>query len=150
VRPEATRSGIQVSFTPSGLELPADERALTQILVNLLGNAIKFNRPGGRVELRAEQLQETLRITVEDSGIGMSAEESAAASQVLSRTNAYHARPQGGAGLGLAICRRLIERHNGTLEIESRLGMGTTVTVILPGADRSPAGALPLTERCAG
>nr|WP_298682357.1 PAS domain-containing sensor histidine kinase [uncultured Dongia sp.] len=139
VRPQAEKAGVHLTFAPNGLKLLADERALTQILTNLLGNAIKFNRPGGEVRLRAEMHKDRVRITVTDSGIGMSPLACENASQALIPTDAHHARPNGGAGLGLAICRRLLDRLNGTLEIESELGAGTTVTVTLPAERRLPA-----------
>jgi two-component system cell cycle sensor histidine kinase PleC len=139
VRSQAERAGIRLEFAPTGLALPADERALTQILVNLLGNAIKFSPPGGRIALRAARQAGAIRIQVEDSGSGMTEAERASA---LAATLApdpgggdpYKTRPKGGVGLGLAICRRLVEQHGGSLENESERGRGSTVHVVLPAA----------------
>jgi PAS domain S-box-containing protein len=139
VQPQAEQSMIQLDFQPTGVAVRADERALTQILVNLLGNAIKFSPHGGRIALRAVRQPEGIRIQVEDAGLGMTELQrtSALAASLTAnpgQADPYKARPKGGAGLGLAICRRLIEQHNGTLEIESQSGRGSTVNVVLPMA----------------
>jgi len=139
VQPQAERATIQLDFQPTGVMVRADERALTQILVNLLGNAIKFSPRGGRIALRAFRRPEGVRIQVEDAGFGMTElQRTSALAATLavppSQADPYKARPKGGAGLGLAICRRLIEQHNGTLEIESQSGHGSTVHVVLPAA----------------
>jgi PAS domain S-box-containing protein len=139
VLPQAEQAGIRLDFTPTGLSLRADERALTQILVNLLGNAIKFSPRGGWIALRARRQENGIGIEVEDSGFGMTAAQRASAlsATLLASTgpgDPYKTRPKGGAGLGLAICRRLIEQHHGTLDIESESGRGSTVHVVLPAA----------------
>jgi PAS domain S-box-containing protein len=139
VQPQADKSGIQLDFTPTELDVRADERALTQILVNLLGNAIKFSPPGGRITLRATRAADVIRIQVEDTGIGMTeAQRVNALTATLAPSShpadPYKARPKGGAGLGLAICRRLIEQHQGRIEIESQPSRGSTVNVVLPAA----------------
>jgi two-component system cell cycle sensor histidine kinase PleC len=139
VLPQAEQAGIRLDFAPTGLTLRADERALTQILVNLLGNAIKFSPRGGWIALRAARHGDGIRIDVEDSGFGMTEAQRSSALAANMMTDAgpadpYKTRPKGGAGLGLAICRRLIEQHHGTLEIESESGRGSTVHVVLPAA----------------
>ncbi|HLT77509.1 MAG TPA: PAS domain-containing sensor histidine kinase [Ferrovibrio sp.] len=132
VEPQARRSDVRLEFEPTGLTLRADERALTQILINLLGNSVKFNRPGGRITLQAASRNGIVDIAVEDTGIGMSDAESRAAIQPLHRVDVYRARANSGAGLGLSICRSLVELHGGRLEIRSRPGAGTTVRIALP------------------
>ena len=143
VQPQAEQSEIELDFQPTDITVRADERALTQILVNLLGNAIKFSPQGGRIALRAVRQPDGIRIQVEDAGFGMTElQRTSALTATLApdfqlgpnQPDPYKARPKGGAGLGLAICRRLIEQHNGTLEIESQSGQGSTVNVVLPAA----------------
>lgn len=132
VQPQAREAEITLSSAPTGLILQADPRALTQILVNLLGNAVKFSNPRSSVSLEASQENGVSRIRVRDSGIGMTEAESRAASQPLHRIDVYRTRANSGAGLGLSICRSLVELHGGRLEIVSRPGEGTIVDILLP------------------
>lgn len=132
VQPQARQAEITLSCAPTGLAVQADPRALTQILVNLLGNAVKFSNPQSSVSLEARQENGVIRIRVRDSGIGMTETESRAASQPLHRIDVYRTRANSGAGLGLSICRSLVELHGGRLEIVSRPGEGTIVDILLP------------------
>ena len=132
VEPQARQAGVMLDFQPTGLTIRVDERALTQILINLLGNAVKFNRPDGRVRLQADSAGGVTRVVVEDTGIGMSDAESRAAIQPLHRVDVYRARANSGAGLGLSICRSLIELHGGRLDIRSQPGQGTAIHIALP------------------
>ena len=120
-------------------ELPrlrADSRKLKQVLLNLVTNALKFSHPGGRVLLQARSQGGAVAIDVIDRGIGMDEAEIATAitrfGQVASTWNRKHA----GTGLGLPLAIGLVELHGGALEIKSRKGEGTTVTVVFP-AERS-------------
>src|SRR3546814_221592 len=132
VAPQAKRAGVELTGPAGDLPILADRRALTQILVNLLGNAVKFNRPGGSVSLSARVDPQFVQITVQDTGVGMTDEEVRAAMAAFQRIDAYRSRSNSGAGLGLSICRNLIDRHGGHMEVRSRPGAGTTVDVFLP------------------
>jgi signal transduction histidine kinase len=110
-----------------------DPTKLVQILVNLLTNAIKFSEPGGRVRLKVEQApHQGLTLSVEDTGIGMSADEIAIALEPFGQIDAGLTRKHDGVGLGLPLTKRLIELHGGAMEIKSKPGKGTIVTVRLP------------------
>jgi signal transduction histidine kinase len=110
-----------------------DPAKLTQILVNLLTNAIKFSEPGGRVRLKVGQaLHQGVTFSIEDTGIGMSADEIAIALQPFGQIDTGLTRKHDGVGLGLPLTKRLIELHGGAMEIKSRPGKGTVVTVKLP------------------
>jgi signal transduction histidine kinase len=116
-----------------------DERALLQILLNLLANAIKFSDDGGTVTIRlAAERSGFAVIEIEDRGIGMTEEEQQRALQPFGQAKPVITREYGGTGLGLPISKGLVEAHGGTLSISSRLGTGTTVRVALP------TGALPV------
>jgi signal transduction histidine kinase len=135
VRDMAERS--QVDFTSEcAADLPplaADAAKLTQILVNLLTNAIKFTKPGGSVRLDVTRPDgQGIVIRVEDTGIGMSADHIPIALEPFGQIETGLARSHSGVGLGLPLTRRLIELHGGTIEIASQLGKGTLVTVRLP------------------
>jgi len=110
----------------------ADERRLKQVLHNLLGNAIKFTRAGGKVEVRLSRGPEALAIAVSDSGIGMAEKDIPLARERFGQVDSTLARKYEGAGLGLPIAIQIVELHGGKMDIESRLGVGTTVTVHLP------------------
>ena len=111
----------------------ADQRAVTQIVINLLTNAVKFTPSGGRVEMRAAADAEGLTVTVTDTGRGMSPETVERAFEPFFQGSDNDVnRKREGTGLGLAISRRLAEMHGGTITLKSRLGEGTTATLWLP------------------
>jgi len=130
---EAAEVEIVVDADPSTWpELDGDPVKLKQVFVNLLDNAIKFTPAGGRVTVSGETVGSCLRIGFSDTGIGMRAEDIPLVVQPFYRvTSPYDAKHQG-AGLGLPFAKAVVELHCGTLSIGSRLGSGTTVTVILP------------------
>jgi signal transduction histidine kinase len=114
------------------LMIDADRRAMKQILLNLLSNAIKFTPAGGKVVARAKASDDTLILSVEDTGIGIPPDQVSRLGnpfvQVRSSAGASHE----GTGLGLALVRALAETHEGNLKIESVLTQGTTVSVMIP------------------
>jgi PAS domain S-box-containing protein len=111
----------------------ADARLLTQIVTNLLTNAVKFSPRTGRVGLSAASADDGyLEIRVADQGIGMDEEELQAALRPFEQVDREHARKHEGTGLGLPIVKGLVELHGGELAIRSARGVGTTATVRLP------------------
>jgi len=143
VHQAAARAGIRLEH--EGLAaLPnvrADERRLTQIVVNLASNAIKFTPSGGRVTVRghAGGAGDPISISVADTGIGMAADDIPRALAPFDQIDNRLSRRYEGSGLGLPLTKSLAESHGGTLAIESKPGVGTTVTVSLP-AERIVAG----------
>jgi signal transduction histidine kinase len=122
-----------------------DARALKQIVLNLLVNAVKFTPRGGRVTLAVMADGAGAEFRVIDSGIGMDAAAIAAAWTPFARGDSEHARDYPGTGLGLPLVKALTELHGGTVEIQSAVGKGTTVIVRLPASRviaRSPSHAL--------
>jgi cell cycle sensor histidine kinase DivJ len=113
----------------------ADARALKQVLLNLLSNAVKFTSAGGRVTLSAAlEPDGSMALRVTDTGVGIAAEHLARVAEPFWQADPSHARKYGGTGLGLSISKRLVMLHDGSMEIESTVGRGTTVTVRLPNA----------------
>ena len=108
---------------------------LEQALVNLLDNAIKFNRPGGevRVEVRREA-DGAVRIVVADSGIGIPSDDLPRIFERFYRVDKARSREVGGTGLGLSIVKHVVERMSGTIAVESQLGRGSTFTISLPSS----------------
>jgi signal transduction histidine kinase len=111
-----------------------DARALKQVLLNLLVNAVKFTPRGGRVTLAVAGGRDGIEFRVTDTGIGMSAEAIAAAWTPFARGDGLRARDYPGTGLGLPLVKALTELHGGTVEIQSVVDGGTTVIVRLPAS----------------
>jgi len=130
LRSQAEARGLTVESNGSAGEVPVlgDEQRLLEVLVNLLGNAIKFTPAGGRVGVRLAERQDEVEIVVEDTGAGIPAE---ALARVFDR---YWQVPgtQGGTGLGLAIVKGIVEAHGGGVTVESEVGKGSRFTIRLP------------------
>ncbi len=106
---------------------------LEQALVNLLDNAVKFNRPGGEVRVAAVRTPDSkIRITIADTGIGIPSQDLPRLFERFYRVDKGRSRSLGGTGLGLSIVKHAIEGMNGTVAVESELGKGSTFTVVLP------------------
>jgi signal transduction histidine kinase len=132
---DRARGKVDFSVAPcdSVLSVTADRRLVKQIILNLLTNAIKFTPPGGSVTIAAQyQLGRDLRITVTDSGIGMSEVEIERALQPYGQIDSKIARDSQGTGLGLPIARQLARLHGGDLVVRSQQGVGTVTALILP------------------
>jgi len=114
----------------------ADEDKITQVLINLLDNAIKFSPEGGivRLEARRSPKKELLEVLVIDRGKGISARDQEKLFEKFWQGEAAEGEPRKGLGLGLALVKKIIEEHGGTISVSSRPGQGTTITFILPAA----------------
>lgn len=131
---QAEKQGvILVNTVPEGGEpVHADRRALKQCLVNLLSNGIKFTPAGGSVTISADRLDMWQAIRVRDTGIGISPEELPKLANPFVRASGVLGTGVEGSGLGLAITRALAEMHGGNLTLDSTVGSGTTVSLLLP------------------
>jgi len=108
---------------------------LEQALLNLLANAIKFNRPGGEVRVNVSRSEDgRVAIEVADTGVGIPSEDLPRIFERFYRVDKARSRQVGGTGLGLSIVKHVVERMNGTVAVESQLGKGCTFTVLLPAA----------------
>ena len=132
------RHTLSVTPAPLGLRVQADQGRVRQVLLNLLSNAIKFTPDGGRITLAAAAVNggngSAVRIAVTDSGIGIATEDQPKLFQEFSQLDASASRKYEGTGLGLALSRRLIELHGGTIGVESEMGKGSTFWFTLPQA----------------
>ena len=130
----AREAGVRLDRLASGdlPEMIADKRALNQILLNLLSNAIRFTDRGGKVAIGARAEAATITFTVEDNGVGIGDEDLARVGEPYFQARASYDRRHGGTGLGLSIVKGLVRLHGGELSIRSRVGEGTRVTVRLP------------------
>lgn len=134
VQPHAIRKDIKITSTflkEPIKQINGDEGTLVEALVNILGNAIKFSREGGKVNIKVAKKESDLIIAISDNGIGISREDlphifddfyTGETGKVIEKSS----------GLGLAITRRIVEAHNGSISVESELGKGSTFTIHLP------------------
>jgi cell cycle sensor histidine kinase DivJ len=113
-------------------QIVADKRAFKQILINLLSNAVKFTERGGRVTVSAKAGDSVMTVMVDDTGVGISADDLSRIGRPFFQARAGYDRRHDGSGLGLSIVQGLVMLHGGHLDIASRLGEGTRVTVHLP------------------
>ncbi len=115
-----------------------DRLQFEQALVNLLDNAVKFNRPSGEVLIEVTRAgDERVKITMTDTGIGIPHDDLPRIFERFYRVDKARSREVGGTGLGLSIVKHIVERANGTVSVESQLGKGSTFTVMLPAASRA-------------
>jgi signal transduction histidine kinase/DNA-binding response OmpR family regulator len=132
--PQAADRAVKVRprDIPEALYVTADRQRLRQVLLNLISNAIKYNRPGGDVALSAGKIESgDIRIEITDTGIGISQEDIGRLFTPFERLDAA-SRGIEGTGLGLAVAKGLVETMNGSLTITSERGVGTTVWIELP------------------
>lgn len=130
LRPQANDGGVHVERESVGTDwsIMGDDDRLTQVVVNLLANAIRFTPRGGRVVVRVVDAGSEIEIQVEDTGIGIPA---AALPHIFESYRQAH-RDRGGTGLGLAVVRGVVQAHGGRVTVESQEGKGSRFTVLLP------------------
>jgi len=123
--------GFKVELTPNLPPGRGDERRLTQVLLNLVGNAIKFTDTG-EVCINVGVADGAFKVAVRDTGPGISAADQAKLFQEFQQADNSITRKKGGTGLGLAISKRIIEMHGGRIWIDSKLGQGSTFSFTVP------------------
>ncbi|MBI1212738.1 MAG: hypothetical protein GC190_14835 [Alphaproteobacteria bacterium] len=137
---EATAKGVEMRLMAGPPALAdCDPRSLKRVLQNIVRNAIKFTDKGGAVEVTVARAQEKVSIAIKDTGIGIAPEMLRTVGKPFVQVEGNLSRKASGVGLGLAISNALMKLMQGELSIESRLGAGTTVTVILPPEKSSGA-----------
>ncbi len=109
-----------------------DKDGIEQVLLNVLSNAIKYTQEGGRIDIDALQAGKIAQMIITDNGIGIPENELTRVFERFFRVDRARSRAMGGTGLGLAISKQIIEEHHGSIEIESKEGKGTKVTITLP------------------
>jgi len=146
---KARDAGIEIVMRlPEKLpQVVADKRALSQIMLNLISNAVKFTNRGGRVTVGAKAQGASIVVTVEDNGVGIGAEDLPRVGDPFFQAGSSYDRRHDGTGLGLSIVKGLLALHGGELEIHSRLGEGTRVTFNLPVSCESDQGSKKPSEK---
>jgi GAF domain-containing protein/anti-sigma regulatory factor (Ser/Thr protein kinase) len=144
VRGRAQTHGIELKLRvdPKLGDVRADERKFKQIVVNLLSNAVKFTPDGGHVEVNARMNGRAVKVSVKDTGVGIALADQAALFEEFRQVGRDATTRQEGTGLGLALTRRFVELHGGTISVQSEPGKGSTFTFTLPlntvTSDRRP------------
>ena len=124
---------VQVSVgVVEPVTVQGDELRLRELLLNLVDNAVKYSRPGGKVTLALARDGATARLSVTDQGIGIPAEAQARIFDRFYRADDARAHAKKGTGLGLSICKWIVEAHHGRIEVQSTAGEGSKFTVVLP------------------
>ncbi|MBD8893463.1 ATP-binding protein [Roseibium litorale] len=126
------RISVLCDVEPEDLPVLADRRALKQVLLNLLANAVKFTPDGGEVRLKARPEEDMVRFDITDTGIGIAAADIERLAKPFIQVENQFTKSHKGSGLGLAIARSLVELHGSKLTISSEVGQGTTVSFLLP------------------
>ena len=129
---EERRIQLDVQMAPELPDLMIDGSRITQVITNLLSNAIKFSSSGEHIEIIAEPEGGRVRIAVRDHGEGIAAQNLPKLFQKFSQVDSSATRRAGGTGLGLVICKGIVEQHGGTILVESTPGLGSTFSFVLP------------------
>src|SRR5262249_41608122 len=133
VRDRAGRRGIALHTTVDERlgQVQADERKIRQVLLNLLSNAIKFTPAGGRIHVEARSVNESIEVSVTDTGVGIAPEDQEAVFEEFRQVGTAEKKVEG-TGLGLALSRKFIELHGGRIWVKSQVGQGSTFTFMVP------------------
>lgn len=139
----ARRQELELSLPSAQIRLEADPVRVTQALVNLLNNAAKYTQPGGRIRLMVTADADMVMIRIQDNGLGIPSEMLPHVFELFTQGNWSPDRNEGGMGIGLALVRRLIELHGGTITASSLgLGQGSEFVVRLPRAQSGPGASV--------
>ncbi len=134
IRERAQTHGIGLTLEADDVigEIRADERKFKQILLNLLSNAVKFTPDGGRIVVRASQIEGGIQVAVTDTGVGISVEDQLVVFDEFKQVGRHYTNKHEGTGLGLALTKRFVELHGGVLSLQSEPGVGSTFTFTIP------------------
>jgi heavy metal sensor kinase len=132
VRPLANQRGLQIKCNLQPAIVPGDSRRLGEVATNLLSNAVQFNKEQGEIRVETGLQDGFAILTVGDTGQGITAEDLPHIFERFYRADKSRSRSSGHSGLGLAICKAIVDAHGGTIEVSSQPTVGTTFTVRLP------------------
>jgi GAF domain-containing protein len=141
VRERATKHGINLDVTIDERlgEFVGDERKIKQVLLNLLSNAVKFTPEGGRIGINAKQVDGSVEISVNDTGIGIAPEDQARIFEEFRQVGSDYAHKVEGTGLGLTLAKKFVELHGGKIWVDSEVGKGSTFSFTLPERSSPPS-----------
>jgi signal transduction histidine kinase len=128
----AAEKGVELSFEGEKCEAKVDPDKFSQVIMNLVSNAVKYTNSGGRVKVTAGEENDNAVLSVEDDGIGIDGRDMPYIFEHLYRTDESRARDSGGNGIGLSVAKAIVENHGGRIEVKSRPGEGSVFTVKVP------------------
>ena len=137
--PLAEQKGVSLEFVPGTHTVYGDAKWLAHVVINLVGNAVKFTPEGGRVRVHCVADDGQVQVRVTDSGRGIPPEQVGRIFERFAQVSRADATEKGGSGLGLAIAKAIVLQHGGRIWVESELGQGTTVAFTLPTGPRGAA-----------
>ena len=132
VEPLATERCIRIECEPDSCYVRGDRDRLSQVVTNLLTNAIRYNVDGGHVRVTTRMGGETAILSVADTGVGIATDQLSRIFDRFYQVDKARSRAEGSSGLGLSICKTIVEAHRGTIVATSEVGVGTTLEVRLP------------------
>lgn len=132
MEPIATEYGVSISSSCDLVTIEASAKQMRELIMNLVSNGIKYNRPGGRVWIRVTTEDDNMVLTVEDDGVGISTEDQERIFERFYRVDKGRSKKMGGTGLGLAIVKHIAEFNHGKIKLVSSPDCGSTFTIILP------------------
>ena len=130
----AEKKKVTIKTQIQDIIIKANEKYLQELLINLIDNSIKYNKPNGEIFLNIYEDEKNVNIIVEDTGIGIEEEDRSRIFERFYRADKSHSKLIGGTGLGLSIVKHIVAYHNGNIKLESKLGVGTKIMIVLPKA----------------
>ena len=135
--PDLKKKKLTCEVSGEAAAVMGDQRRLHQVIFNLVSNAVKYSTEGGTIQIRVKQEKHKAVLIVEDQGIGMAEEELPLIFERFYRTDLSRSRKTGGAGIGLAIVKAIVQAHQGTVTVTSKVGCGSRFTVTLPAGEET-------------
>ena len=132
---EIQKHQIQVIKDFNDVSYIGNHQQIFTLMNNLIGNAVKYNKEGGKIFIDAKVIGEAIKITVKDEGIGIPLSDQARVFERFYRVDKGRSKQRGGTGLGLAIVKHIVSNYNGTIQLTSELNVGTTIEIILPNQE---------------
>ena len=129
LKPSADKKNIKFDITEKNTRITGDRRIIDEMIYNLCDNAIKYNKVGGRVDLKISDDGEKINLSVSDTGIGIPPQSQDRVFERFYRVDKSRSKAEGGTGLGLSIVKHAAMYHNATVSLQSEVDKGTTVTV---------------------
>lgn len=133
LQPLALEREVVITFEASSAPCLGDPRRLSQVIANLLSNAIHYNKHGGKVIITTSMEDEQAMVAISDTGCGIPQDALPHLFDRFYRADEARSRQTGGSGLGLSICKSIIDAHGGSISVKSEIEVGSTFRVLLPG-----------------